>query len=65
MIRALAGAILTSENVGVYAVELFAIDDVSKSFYLKYEFLSLQDHPRHLYLPVATIAKMIRPHLAP
>jgi hypothetical protein len=42
-------------QLGIHAVEVDAIDEPARAFYLKYGFVSLQDNPLHLYLPVATI----------
>jgi len=44
-----------SDQLGVHAVEVHAIDESAKAFYEKYGFVSLQDNPLHLFLPVATI----------
>ncbi|MFL5343141.1 MAG: GNAT family N-acetyltransferase [Gemmataceae bacterium] len=46
-----------SGQLGVYAVEVHAIDDRAQAFYEKYGFVTLLDHPLHLYLPIATIEK--------
>jgi hypothetical protein len=44
--------------MGVYAVDVRATDDKARDFYLKYGFLSLQDLPLHLYLPMKTVEQM-------
>jgi GNAT superfamily N-acetyltransferase len=46
-----------AEEWGVFAIDLWAIDEEARSFYQKYGFQPLQDNPLHLYLPVATVAK--------
>jgi hypothetical protein len=38
-------------SVGIYAVEVLAIDDDAKRFYVKYGFVPLADGHLHLYLP--------------
>jgi GNAT superfamily N-acetyltransferase len=48
-----------SESVGLYAVEVFAIDDGARRFYEKYGFAPLGDSDRHLYLPMKTIEDLI------
>ncbi|HEX3315028.1 MAG TPA: GNAT family N-acetyltransferase [Gemmataceae bacterium] len=48
-----------SELAGAYAVDVYAKDDVSRSFYEKYGFVRLQDEPNHLCLPIATIEAML------
>jgi len=47
-----------ADRIGVFAVDLFSKDEEAKRFYLKYEFLPLQDDPFHLYLPLATVRTM-------
>lgn len=41
--------------IGVHAVEVHALDDAARRFYVHYGFIPLLDDERHLYLPVATI----------
>ncbi len=55
LMRALSTAIRLSEEVGIYAVIVDAIDDEAKQFYLKYAFIPFVDNPRSLYLPIQTI----------
>ena len=45
-----------SQQLGVHAVKVDAIDEAAKAFYIKYGFLPLLDRPLHLYLPISTIA---------
>lgn len=44
-----------SDDLGIQAVEVHALDDEARRFYEHYGFISLLDDVRHLYLPVATI----------
>lgn len=44
-----------SGELGIFAVEVRAIDEEARRFYQKYGFVSLQDDERHLYLPIKTI----------
>jgi GNAT superfamily N-acetyltransferase len=53
---ALRRCLSLADQLGIYAVEVDAIDEQAKSFYLKYGFLPLPDDPLHLYLPVSTLA---------
>jgi len=39
-------------------VEVDALDDAARNFYLKFGFRSLQDDPRHLFLPLHEIRKL-------
>jgi GNAT superfamily N-acetyltransferase len=44
-----------SQNVGLYAAIVDAIDERAKGFYLKYGFAPFEDHPLVLFIPIATI----------
>ena len=57
LIDALERTVLVAEKVGIYAVELFALTEGAKNFYLKYGFISLEDDDKHLYLPIETLRK--------
>ena len=52
LIDALRRALHISEQVGIRAVEVDAIDDSAHAFYLKFGFRSLLDDPRHLMMPM-------------
>ncbi len=56
VVDALRRCLSLAEQLGVHAVEVDAIDQAAKTFYEKYGFVQLQDHPLHLYLAIATIA---------
>ena len=47
-----------SAELALYAVEVEAIDEEAKKFYLKYGFTPLTDDPLHLYLSMKTIQKL-------
>ncbi|MDQ3801571.1 MAG: GNAT family N-acetyltransferase [Acidobacteriota bacterium] len=47
-----------AEQLGIYAVEVVALSESAKNFYLKYGFKELQDNRFHLYLPLKTIKKL-------
>jgi GNAT superfamily N-acetyltransferase len=55
LIDALRRCLNLSEQLGVYAVEVHALDVQAKSFYEKYGFVPLLDNDLHLYLPIATL----------
>lgn len=57
LIDALERTVLVAERLGIYAIELFALTENSKNFYLKYGFVSLKDDEKHLYLPIETLRK--------
>jgi GNAT superfamily N-acetyltransferase len=52
-----------SEQIGVRAVEVDAIDEAAKNFYLKYGFVPLADDQHHLFLPMQVIRKLKLPSL--
>jgi GNAT superfamily N-acetyltransferase len=58
LIDALRRALLVSKEVGIRAVEVDALDERARSFYLKYGFVPLLDDPNHLYLPMHVIRKL-------
>jgi ribosomal protein S18 acetylase RimI-like enzyme len=47
-----------AEAIGIHAVEVRAIDEPARGFYLKYGFVELCDDPLHLYLALATLRKL-------
>jgi GNAT superfamily N-acetyltransferase len=47
-----------SDQVGIRAVEVDALDDDARRFYLHFGFRSLQDDARHLFLPMHEIRKL-------
>jgi predicted GNAT family N-acyltransferase len=54
LVDALRKAATASKSVGVYAIDLIALTDRAKQFYLKYGFIEMLDSPMHLILPIAT-----------
>jgi ribosomal protein S18 acetylase RimI-like enzyme len=48
-----------SEQLGIYAVEVIALNESAKSFYLKYGFKELSDDELHLYLSIKVIKKLV------
>ncbi|QKQ76291.1 GNAT family N-acetyltransferase [Nostoc sp. TCL240-02] len=54
---ALYRAVRVSQEIGMYAVRVDAIDLQAKEFYLKYEFIPFQDNKLSLFLPIATIVR--------
>ena len=55
LLDALRRAWLTSEQLGVYAVEVYALNETVRAFYLKYGFAPLLDGDLHLYLTMRAI----------
>jgi len=58
LLDALARIMGAAESIGIHAVEVLAIDDAAKRFYLKYGFVELLDDPHHLYLSIKTVKKL-------
>ena len=57
LMDALKRCLELSESLGVHAVEVTALDDDAKTFYLKYGFSPLLDDERHLHVPLTTLEK--------
>jgi GNAT superfamily N-acetyltransferase len=58
LVDALARCNRVSEQVALYAVEVEAIDDDARDFYLKYAFTPLADDPLHLYLSMKVVQQL-------
>ncbi len=58
LVDALRRAEYLADLIGIRAVEVDAIDEAARSFYLRYGFTPLTDDPRHLYLPLQAIRRM-------
>lgn len=56
---ALKQCVASSTDVAAMAVIVDAINDQAKTFYLKFEFIEFEDHPGLLFLPMATVKKVI------
>jgi ribosomal protein S18 acetylase RimI-like enzyme len=58
LVDALERVVQASEQLGIYAVEVRALNENARRFYLKYGFTALLDDELHLYLPMKTIRKL-------
>ena len=58
LMDALAKIVGAADSIGIHAVEVVAIDQTAKRFYLKYDFTALPDDPHHLYIPIKTLRKL-------
>ena len=58
LIDALARCARVAEQVGVYAVTVHALNDTVRTFYVQHGFVPLDDHPRHLYIPMKAVRKL-------
>lgn len=55
LMDALRRIVTISAQMALFAVEVHALDQAAKAFYLRYGFEPLLDQPLHLFLPLATI----------
>ena len=55
---ALRRTLQVSAEIGIRAVEVDALDEAARTFYLQYGFVPLLDDPRHLYLPMRLLKKL-------
>lgn len=58
LIDALRRSARVADQVGVYAVTVHALNDAVRTFYIRHGLTSLDDHPRHLYIPLKAIRKL-------
>ena len=58
--QALQKTLQISQNVGIYAVLVDAIDPRAQSFYIKYGFIPFHHNPLCLFLPIKTIEEATR-----
>jgi GNAT superfamily N-acetyltransferase len=59
LLDALARSLELSDDVGIHAVVVDAIDQQAKAFYEKYRFIPLIDSEFHLYLPITTARSLL------
>jgi GNAT superfamily N-acetyltransferase len=50
---------VNTHDLAIRAVELKALNEKAKSFYLKYGFTELRDDQYHLYLPIDAIERLV------
>lgn len=58
LVEAIRKAAAASTNVGVYAIDVLALHDRAKGFYMKYGFVEMLDTPLHLFLSIQTARAM-------
>jgi GNAT superfamily N-acetyltransferase len=63
LVDALRRAQHLSDQIGLRAVEVDAIDDAARDFHVRFGFTPLKDDPHHLYLPMQVIRKLGLPPL--
>lgn len=60
LLDALQRALLQSGEIASWAVVVDAMDEAARSFCLHYAFIPLPQTPRRLFLPMGTIAELLR-----
>jgi len=63
LMDALRRAAYISQHIGVRAVEVHAIDEDARRFYLKHGFVSLRDDVHHLFLSMQVVRQLKLPPL--
>jgi GNAT superfamily N-acetyltransferase len=58
LVDALSRSIRLGDQLGIYAVEVQALDETAKAFYLKFGFKELLDDQFHLYITMKTLRKI-------
>jgi GNAT superfamily N-acetyltransferase len=58
LLDALSRIAHVAQSIGIHAVEVVAVDDNAKQFYLKYGFTQLLDDPHHLYISLKTVQRL-------
>jgi GNAT superfamily N-acetyltransferase len=58
LVDALRRALHISSEIGIRAVEVDAIDESARNFYVKFGFRALLDDPHHLFMPMHEIRKL-------
>jgi len=56
---ALKRILAVADQMGVYAVEVFALNEAARDFYIKFGFRPLLDDRQHLYMPMSFIRKQL------
>lgn len=56
---ALRRAVKISDSLGIYAVEVYALTEETREFYLKFGFVELTDERLHLYISVKKIRMVV------
>jgi len=54
LVEALVRSARAGEHVGVFAVDVLALNERARTFYLKYGFVALADNPLHPYMSIKT-----------
>lgn len=60
LVEALCKAGAAATSVGVYAVDLIALNDRAKRFYAKYGFIEMLNDAFHMFLPIGAARKLAK-----
>jgi ribosomal protein S18 acetylase RimI-like enzyme len=60
LVEALIRAARAGEHVGVFAVDVLALNERARSFYVKYGFVALADNQFHLYMSIKTAQAVVK-----
>lgn len=58
LIDAFHRVVQAERTLGIHAIEVVAIDEAAKRFYLKYGFTEFADDPHHLFISMKTVRKL-------
>jgi GNAT superfamily N-acetyltransferase len=59
LVEAFRRSVAAASGIGAYAIDVFALHERAKSFYLKYGFVEMLDSPLHLLLPMSTVRAVV------
>ncbi|MDJ0533552.1 MAG: GNAT family N-acetyltransferase [Xenococcaceae cyanobacterium MO_207.B15] len=59
IIEAMNRAVIIADNAGVIGLFVDAKDEKAKNYYTRYGFVSLEDNPLEMFLPLATIRQIL------
>jgi len=57
--HALERSVTIAEQLGIYAVEVYALNEQARKFYLDFGLTELKDDKFHLYIPIKKIKKLL------
>ncbi len=57
---ALNRSVIITEQIGIYAVEVYALNEQARQFYLRFGLTELKDDKLHLYITIKDIRKLIQ-----
>jgi GNAT superfamily N-acetyltransferase len=58
LLDAMCRVVRIADQIGIRAIEVDALNDNARAFYLKFGFRELLDDPRHLFIPLHEVRKL-------